>query len=69
SLRIVKDDTALLEAPIESPRFDWPKDKAPLAPGEGYALEVVPAGGGKALRLEFEVKGRGKSPLTVVRLN
>ncbi len=68
-LRILKDGAIVLEAPLEGGRFDWPETAAPLAPGRGYVLEVVPADGSKAPSREFEVKGRGKAPLTVFRLN
>ncbi len=68
-LRILKDGAPVLEADLVGRNFNWPKEAAPLAPGPGYVLEVVPADGGEARSFKFQVKGRGKGPLTVVRLN
>jgi hypothetical protein len=69
-LRVVKGEAVVLEARIDGHQFAWPETALPLAPGEGYALELLRRDGGEATRIDFEVKAsRGKAPMTVVRLD
>jgi len=68
-LRVLKGETVLLTAPLESFRFDWPEAKGGLAAGNDYALELIGAGNASK-RIEFEVvERRGTAPLTIIRLD
>lgn len=69
-VRILKDGKALYEGALAEHHFQWPADTPPLAKGKGYALELLPAAGGKAKNVGFEVgKPRGKAAVTLVRVD
>ncbi len=44
AVRVLRAGQAVLEAPLEGQRFQWPADAAPLAAGIEYELRLVPRG-------------------------
>ncbi len=68
-IRILKDKRTIFEGKLEGRRFAWPAGEPPLAPGKGYALDLLTAGSGKPRTIAVEVVDqRGQSPLTLIRV-
>jgi hypothetical protein len=69
TLRIRREGQTLFEGEIAGHRFEWPKERAPLAADGNYTLELLSeAGETRAFAFRAEER-RGEPPLTVVRLD
>jgi hypothetical protein len=69
TVRIRREGQTIFEGALAGPRFEWPKDRAPLDADGSYTLELLSeTGATRAFALRAEER-RGAPPLTVVRLD
>lgn len=68
-LRIKSGDRELLTRPLAGPRFSWPTDVPPLAPG-AYALDLRPkVSGAPSVTVNFEASTRIPETVTLITID
>ena len=69
ALRIKRGDRELLARTLAGPRFSWPADVPPLAPG-AYALDLRPkVSGAASVTVTFEASTRSPEALTLITID
>jgi hypothetical protein len=67
-LRFQLGNQLLLAARVEGPRYDWPKDKAALAAGKTYHLEVM-ALHTVLRKIPFKIDKAKRTPIVIIAID
>jgi hypothetical protein len=67
-LRFLLGNQLLLAARVEGPRYEWPKDKAALAAGNRYHLEVV-ALHTVLRKIPFKIDKEKRTPIVIIAID
>lgn len=66
-VHVRRGEQMIAKVAMQGRNFEWPKELPNLAPAKDYVAELRDADGKVIHTLEFEVKNRGTSGVTVVR--